>query len=249
MIEVSQPVALITGAARRIGAAIARALHHRHYNVIVHYRNNKADAETLVRELNTLRAHSAISLHADLNSMDDIDLLAANAKIVWGKISLLVNNASSFYPTPVPEATEAQWNDLFNSNAKAPFFLSQALSSTLKNERGCIINITDINAERPLEHHSIYSMAKAANTMLTKSLAKDMAPFVRVNGIAPGAILWPEKHTEIDAAQQQQMLDKIPMQTLGTPNDIANTVVFLAKEAPYITGQIISVDGGRTLGQ
>ncbi len=247
MLEVSQPVALITGAARRIGATTARLLHAENYNVIIQYRNNKASAERLVHELNSIRSNSAISLHANLNSLDDIDLLAANAKIVWGKISLLINNASSFYPTTLPNATEAQWNDLMNSNAKAPFFLTQALLSTLKAERGCVINIADIHADRPLANHTIYCMAKAANVMLTKSLAKDLAPYVRVNGIAPGAIMWPESLAEVNEAQKKDILDKIPMQRTGVAEDIANTVIFLATKAPYVTGQIIAVDGGRSV--
>ncbi len=246
MLEVSQPVALITGAARRIGATTARLLHAENYNIIIQYRKNKGSAEQLVHELNRIRSNSAISLHADLNSLDDIDLLAANAKIVWGKISLLVNNASSFYPTALPNATEAQWNDLMNSNAKAPLFLTQALLSTLKAESGCVINIADIYADRPLANHAIYCMAKAANVMLTKSLAKDLAPYIRVNGIAPGAIMWPEDMAE-DEIQKKNIVDKIPMQRTGMAEDIANTIVFLATKAPYVTGQIIAVDGGRSV--
>ncbi len=241
------PVALITGAARRIGAQLARRLHAENYRIVIHYLNSDAEAEALAEELNAIRVDSVITLRADLNQIGAIDALAAEAVSQWGRLDVLINNASSFYPTPVGQANPEQWDDLINSNLKAPFFLTQALAPALKKACGCVLNIADIHAARPLKNHPIYCAAKAGNVMLTKSLARELAPQVRVNGIAPGAILWPEQSAELSETDKQKILSKVPLGRNGAPTDIAETALFLIARAPYITGQIISVDGGRTL--
>lgn len=243
----SAPVALITGGARRIGAAIAENLHQAGFNIILHYRHSAADAETLANKLNQQRPASAITLAADLNHLHEIQQLAHRTLAAWQRLDVLINNASSFFSTPLDKATEDQWNDLMNSNLKAPFFLAQAFAGTLRSHAGCIINIADIHADRPLRQHPIYCAAKAGNVMLTKSLARELAPQVRVNGIAPGAILWPEQEGATTTSAQQDILQKIPLERSGDPLDIARTVNFLVLDAPYITGQIITVDGGRSL--
>lgn len=242
----SNPVALVTGGAKRIGAAIARTLHQNDYNIVLHYRNSQTEATHLAEELNQLRGNSCILAKADLANMPALEQLAQSARQYWGRLDVLINNASSFYPTPMGATTEEQWDDVMASNLKAPFFLAQMLAPELQKTRGCIVNMADIYAEKPLRQHSLYSIAKAANVMLTKTLAQELAPAVRVNGIAPGAILWPEQQalTEIE---KQVLLQKIPLQHCGEPNDIAKTVLFLVKHAPYISGQIIAVDGGRNL--
>ena len=241
------PVALITGSAQRIGAAITRMLHELGYNTIIHYRHSASSAQKLASELNGIRKNSAASVAADLNDHQSILNLAETAVGIWGRIDVLINSASSFYPTPIGSATELQWDELVNSNMKAPFFLSQALAPALARQKGAIINIADIYAEKPLAQHTIYCMAKAGNAMLTKSLAMELAPMIRVNGIAPGAILWPDQGGANEEQAQTKLLEKIPLGRTGLQEDIANTVVFLLRNAPYITGQIISVDGGRTL--
>lgn len=241
------PVALITGSARRIGAASARALHARGFRVLVHYHHSESDAETLVAELNDQRPDSAVKLQADLNHTSEVEQLAAAALGVWQRMDALINNASSFYPTPIGSATEAQFDELFASNLKAPFFLAQALAPALTETRGVIINIADIHAERPLKNHTLYCMAKAGNIMLTKSLARELAPHVRVNGIAPGAILWPDDAAELNDEAKTAILKKIALKRAGEASDIARTLAFLVSDAPYITGQILAVDGGRSL--
>ena len=201
----------------------------------------------MVDKLNQQRPNSALAFAADLNHLQDIQHLAHTLLQQWQRLDVLINNASSFFPTPVADASEAQWNDLMNSNLKAPFFLAQAFAAELQQRKGCIINIADIHADRPLKQHPIYCAAKAGNVMLTKSLARELAPQVRVNGIAPGAILWPEQDDGLDDSTQQEILQKIPLARSGTPEDIARAVRFLVQDAPYIIGQIITVDGGRSL--
>jgi pteridine reductase len=237
--------ALITGAAQRIGAAITHELHRRDFNVIIHYRESHLAATQLANTLNTLRADSAICLQADLCSATETRQLAMAAMDAWGRLDVLVNNASSFYPTPIGHASEQDWHALIDSNLKGPFFLTQALADALKKTQGCIINLIDIYAANPMLEHSIYCIAKAGVSMMTKALAKEFAPYIRVNGISPGAILWPEK--PLSEAQKSTAVAKIPMQKIGDPIDIARTVAFIACDAPYITGQIIAVDGGRSL--
>ncbi len=244
---INHPVALITGAARRIGACIARTLHREGYNVALHYHRSEQDAKVLRDELNQQRPDSAIIFQADLADVPQVQQLALDTVAHYGHVNLLVNNASSFYPTPLESGDESQWDDLMGSNLKGPWFLCQALAETLRASKGTIINLADIHGDQPLNKHSIYCMAKAGNRMLTKSLARELAPDVRVNGIAPGAILWPEKEAALNTAQQQAIVDKIPLNRCGSPDDIAQAVVFLVREASYITGQIVSVDGGRRL--
>lgn len=240
-------IALVTGSAKRIGAEIARHLHAANFNLVIHYHHSAADALALVDELNNTRTSSAIAIKADLNSHDQLIALAEQASKQWQGIHLLVNNASSFYPTPFGQASYDDWDDLIGSNLKAPYFLAQALAPQLTAAAGCIINIADIYAEKPLRNHSVYSIAKAGNLMLTKSLAQELAPRVRVNGIAPGAILWPEQENKLSDEDKEKMLCKIPLQQRGQAQDIAKAILFLVNEAPYVTGQILAVDGGRSL--
>ena len=241
----SQRVALVTGAAQRIGAEICRHLHAAGFNIIIHYRSSSQAAEQLAANLNGQRSDSAHCIQADLTNRDAVQALAAAAEKHWGHIDALINNASTFYPTPLNQSTQDDWDALFDSNVRGPFFLTQSLTATLSQRRGCIVNLVDIHSERPMTEHTIYSMAKASVAMMTKTLAKEMAPTVRVNGVSPGAILWPEQ--ALDPDNQSSILNKVPMQTIGDVSDIANTVAFLVNDAPYITGQIIAVDGGRCL--
>ena len=240
----SQKIALITGAARRIGAEIAKTLHEAGYGVVVHYRQSKDDAASLVESLNNRRANSAWLVQADLQSVSEIKAMVDEAASIDGGLNVLVNNASSFYPTPMVSATEREWDELMGSNLKAPFFVSQAAFSPLKKRQGCIVNIVDIYANNALSEYPIYSTAKSGLKALTASLAKELAPNVRVNGVSPGLILWPENQkNDID----ETVLGKIPLERQGAPKDIAETVLFLADKARYITGQVIAVDGGKSL--
>jgi pteridine reductase len=242
----SGKVALVTGAARRIGAAIATRLHQSGANVAIHYRGSAAEANALVNKLNGVRADSAAAFQADLIDTRALPGLVDDV-ISWrGRLDILVNNASTFYPTPPGEITEAHWEDLMGSNLKAPLFLSQAALPELQKAGGAIVNIVDIHAQRPLRHHAVYGPAKAALAMLTRSLAKDLAPAVRVNGVSPGAILWPEN--ELDEAAKKAILEQVPLERAGDPDDIAGAVLFLVQDATYVTGQIIAVDGGRSIG-
>lgn len=243
----SNPVVLITGGARRIGACIARHLHQLGYKIALHHRNSVQEAKALAADLNQLRANSVITIYGDLNQLNEIQQVVDAAVAHWGRLDGVINNASSFYPTPLGSVTQEQWDDLLNSNLKAPFFIAQAAAKALQISHGCIINIADIYADRPLKDHPVYCAAKAGNVMLTKSLARELAPEVRVNGIAPGAILWPEQNDEQQQNKQQNILDRIPLAREGDPEDIAKAVEFLLAQAPYITGQIITVDGGRSL--
>lgn len=243
----TEQVALVTGGARRIGAEIVRSLHAAGLAVAIHYRGSADAARALSDELNTARGDSATLLQADLDNPDSPRELIDQLLQWRDRLDLLVNNASSFFPTPLGEVELAQWDSLMNSNLRAPFFLVQAAADVLRQSRGCIINLVDIHAERPLARHPVYSMAKAANAMMVKSLARELGPEVRVNGVAPGVILWPEQ--PMDATAQQSILQRTALKRPGCPEDIARTVRFLALEAPYITGQILAVDGGRTLQQ
>ena len=237
--------ALITGAAKRIGAEISRMLHAEGMNIVIHYRASENEAQALCNELNALRADSAIVAQADLLNISELPALARQSADYWGSLNALVNNASSFYPTPVGEITETQWDDLMGSNLKAPLFLSQAAAPYLKSSQGNIINIVDIHGFRPMKQHPVYCAAKAGLAMLTQSLARELGPEIRVNGVAPGAILWPEN--EIDEQTQQLILDRTALKRQGEPKDIAATVRFLIRDADYITGQVIPVCGGRSI--
>jgi len=237
--------ALITGAAARIGAEIARTLHAAGMNIVIHYRSSASKAEALSNSLNEIRENSAQVLQADLLITQTHDTLVEGAASIWGGIDVLVNNASSFYPTPVGTITEKHWDDLMGSNLKAPIFLSQAATPYLQKNQGCIINIVDIHGFRPMKEHPVYCAAKAGLAMITQSLAKELGPEIRVNGVAPGAIMWPS--TELDPDVQASILERTSLKRQGCPQDIANTVKFLVMDAPYITGQVIPVDGGRSL--
>lgn len=242
MSQTDQPVVLITGAARRIGAVTARLFHEAGYCVVIHYNRSAAAADKLCEQLNGERTDSCLLVQADLNNAADLDNIT-DLIASLGRLDVLINNASSFYPTPLEDCSEDQWNDLINSNLKGPFFLSQKLAPLLVKNQGTIVNISDMHARQALSDHPIYTVAKAGNIAMTKSLALDLAPDVRVNSVAPGAILWPE-HEEDDIDKQDSVLSKVPMGRLGTELDIAQTAFFLAVNATYVTGQTIAVDGG-----
>ena len=236
--------ALITGGAARIGAQIVKTLHHNQFNIIIHCNQSKDKAQLLCDELNLIRANSAEIVSGNLNNIDELDSLVNSIK----SIDLLVNNASVFYPKSVEDSEMKDWDDVININLKAPFFLSKGLSKTLSKNDGSIINIIDIHSERPLKKHAIYNISKAGLKMLTQTLAKELAPKIRVNGVSPGSILWPQDSAEISEDDKNLMLERIALHRQGSPQDIADTVLFLAN-SNYITGQIINIDGGRTLSQ
>jgi pteridine reductase len=238
-------VALITGGARRIGAEIARTLHAAGANVFIHYRSTAAAAVALADELNKARTHSAAIHAAHLSNAEAPEKLVAAALLEFGRLDILINNASSFYPTPVGSISLPQWDDLMGSNLKVPLFLSQAATPSLRERGGLIINMIDIHALRPLKAHVVYSAAKAGLAMLTRSLARELGPEIRVNGIAPGPVLWPEG--DMDEALKREIIEKTALKRPGEAADIARTALFLAQDAPYITGQIIAVDGGRSI--
>jgi len=238
--------ALVTGAARRIGATIARRLHADGADIAIHYRGSAPAATELRDTLNARRENSAETFQADLSDGRQIDSLVEGVVQWSGRLDVLVNNASSFYPTPLGTVTVEQWDDLIGSNLKAPLFLTQAALPALRTAAGCVVNIVDIHAQRPLRDHPVYGAAKAGLAMLTRSLAKDLAPSVRVNGVAPGAILWPEG--DMSNQTKEKILEQIPLGRQGVPDDVADVVIFLVRDAHYVTGQIISVDGGRSLG-
>ncbi len=238
--------ALITGAAIRIGACIARTLHQAGANVALHYRGSSEAAETLAAELNGLRANSAITVQGDLLDTAALGGIIDSIIEQSGRLDMLVNNASSFYATPLGEVTEAHWDDLMGTNLKAPLFLTQAALPHLRKARGRIVNIVDIHANRPLRHHTVYGPAKAGLAMLTRTLARDLAPEVRVNGVAPGAIIWPEQGWSEEA--RASVLRQVPLGREGEAEDIAGCALYLLRDAHYVTGQIIAVDGGRSIG-
>jgi pteridine reductase len=240
-----RPVALVTGAGKRVGAVIARTLHAAGYDLALHYRHSAAEAELLASSLERQRSDSTYVVQAELAELDALPVMVERVLARYGRLDALVNNASAFYPTPVGTATSAQWNELFASNAQAPFFLAQAAVPALREARGAIVNLVDIYAERPLAGHPLYCMAKAALAAMTRSLALDLGPDVRVNGVAPGAVMWPSDGKPYD--DQQAMLARTPLQRAGSPEDVAGAVLWLLRDAPFVTGQIIRVDGGRTL--
>jgi len=240
----TQKIALITGAARRIGAEIAKELHAAGYGVVVHYRYSSDEAAKLVAALNILRSNSTWMVQGDIQLIDDIKRMVDEAVSINGRLDAVINNASSFYPTPVGGVDDIQWNDLMGINLKAPFFVSQEAFPALKQSQGCIVNIVDIYAKRALSGHPIYSVSKSGLYMLTKSLAKEFAPKVRVNGVSPGTIMWPEHRSVKDS---KSIIKNIPLQRQGSPKDVAETVHFLVTRAAYITGQVIEVDGGKSL--
>jgi pteridine reductase len=236
---------LITGAAKRIGAACARRLHSEGCNIFLHYRTSSAQALQLCDELNAIRANSAKIKSADLLKLSELTALANTAQQAWDGIDVLINNASAFYPTDVLKTSEAQWDELMGSNLKAPFFLATALADSLAVRQGCIVNIIDIHAERGLKNYAVYSIAKAGLAAMTKILARELGAAIRVNGISPGAILWSDQ--DQSEAEKQEILQRVVLGRRGEMDDIAKAVLFLVKDAPYMTGQILTVDGGRTI--
>jgi pteridine reductase len=237
---------LVTGAARRVGAAIARKLHTAGANVVLHYRTSATAAESLARELNEARAGSVRTLQADLLDLNQLAPLIDAAVAAFGRLDVLVNNASTFYPTPLGAITAEDWDDLMGTNVRAPLFLSQAAAPALRKTGGLIVNIVDIHGSRPLKRFTVYCTAKAALAMLTRSLARELAPQIRVNGIAPGPILWPKDAPEPDT--KAKIISQTLLRRQGSPDDVARTVLFFAAEAPFVTGQILAVDGGRSVG-
>lgn len=240
------PVVLVTGAARRVGAEIARTLHAAGANLVLHYRASAEEAERLAADLNTRRANSALARRRDLRDMVGLASLVDEAVAHFGRLDALVNNASSFFATPVGTIDEAAWDDLVGSNLKGPLFLAQAAAPHLAKALGCIVNITDIHAERPLKNYPLYCAAKAGLLGLTRALALELAPQVRVNAVAPGAIEWPENASDFPPDEQHAIVAHTLLKRIGSPGDIARTVKFMIFDAPYITGQVINVDGGRT---
>lgn len=241
-------VFLVTGAARRVGSIIVRTLHANGANILLHFRSSKNDADHLKNELECQRKDSVSLIKADFDQPRAFEQVAKQA-LTWGRIDGLVNNASSFFPTPIGSINEENWDQLINPNLKIPLFLSQALAPELKKSNGCIVNIVDIHAERPLKNHAVYCAAKAGLVMLTKSLACDLGPEVRVNAVAPGAILWPEGISDEDTlndAAKQTIMSRTFLKRQGTPEDIASAVLYFMKDAHYVTGQILAVDGGRS---
>jgi pteridine reductase len=238
--------ALITGGAKRVGAASARMLHAAGANLMIHYRSSATEARALQDELNAIRADSVALIQADLHDTGGLPSLVHQTVATFGGLDVLLNNASSFYPTPVGTIAEKDWVDLMGSNLKAPMFLSQAAAPELKKRRGCIINITDIHADRPMKSYVVYSVAKAGLVGLTKSLARELAPEVRVNGIAPGPIMWPEGDSNFDQVSRQRIVSHTMLKRAGDPTDIALAVRFFAMDTHFVTGQILAVDGGRS---
>lgn len=240
-------VVLVTGGAKRVGAAICRRLHAAGANIALHYRASLAEAQALQAELNLVRDGSVMLCQADLLDLPSLPVLVAQVVEQFGKLDGIVNNASSFYPTPLASIDLAQWHDLIGSNLQAPLFLAQAAADELRRNHGSIVNIVDIHADRPMQGHLIYNIAKTGLRGLTLALAQELAPHVRVNGVSPGAILWPSEGDWKDIAKRAAIIDHTLLKREGEPNDIARTVVFLMQDAPYITGQIIAVDGGRSI--
>jgi len=237
---------LLTGAARRLGAVMARRFHAGGASVAIHYRSSAAEAEALAGSLNAIRPDSAIAVRADLLDVGQLPGLVAAVVDAFGRLDVLVNNASTFYPTPVGEITPAQFDDLLGTNLRAPLFLAQAAAPQLRLQGGLILNMVDIHGQRPLKRHPVYSSAKAALVMLTRSLARELGPQVRVNGIAPGPVLWPEG--DLDPALKEKIIERTALKRHGCPEDIARAAYFFATEAPFVTGQILAIDGGRSLG-
>ncbi len=246
--KTNSKVVLITGAGKRVGAAVAQYCHQMGMRLAIHYRESTQQAAALCASFNQQRQDSAIALGVDLRDTDKLEGLITNVISQWGQLDVLINNASSFYPTPLAQVTSNVWEDVMASNLKAPFFLSQIAAPHLKLQKGCIINLVDIQAQRPLKNYSVYCIAKAGLVMLTKSFANELGPDIRVNAIAPGIVLWPDDETQFNEVLREKIVTRNALKRVGTPQDIANTAVFLINHADFITGQIIAVDGGRSLG-
>lgn len=243
--SLSPRVALVTGAAHRIGARIAHTLHRAGADLVLHYRNSKQAADAIAQQLNGQRAGSVVLVQGDLNNTRRLSQIVDEAAAAWGRLDVLVNNASTFYSTPPGSVTEEQWQDLLGANLRAPFFLSQAAAPFLRSTQGCIVNLADIHADRPLKNYPVYSIAKAGLVMLTKALAGELGPEIRVNAVAPGAILWPEHG--LDEVTKQRIVSRTFLKRQGDPDDIARAVLYLVRDAGYMTGQVLTIDGGRSL--
>ena len=240
-------IVLITGGAKRVGASICRLLHANSANLMIHYRSSVNEARALQAELNLQRPNSVAIIQGDLLNLSVLPSLINETIKHFGKLDVLINNASSYYPTEIGDIQEEQWQDLMGSNLKAPLFLSQAAAVELRKQQGCIINITDMHVERPKKGYIVYSVAKAGLVTLTKSLAHELSPEVRVNAVAPGPVMWPEDNPQFDELYRQRVISQTLLKRIGEPNDIAKAVKFLIQDAPFITGQVIAVDGGRSL--
>ncbi|MHB1528041.1 MAG: pteridine reductase [Acidiferrobacteraceae bacterium] len=238
-------VVLVTGGARRVGAAIARCLHAEGMSLVIHYRHSEREALALKEDLERTRPESVRLVMGALGADAVARQIIRDAIAAFGRLDALVNNASAFYPTPLGQVTENEWEDLMASNLKAPFFLAQAASAELRARKGCIVNLVDIHAERPLKNYPVYSIAKAGLAMMTWSMARELAPEVRVNGVAPGTILWPER--AVDEVIKGEILARVPQKREGSPEDLAQAVRFFLRDAPYVSGQILAVDGGRSV--
>lgn len=240
-------VVLITGGAKRVGAGISRLLHVSGARLMIHYRTSVPEANALLAELNAIRPDSAAIIQGDLLDLHTLNTLVQHTLQRFGRLDVLVNNASSYYPTEMGSIDEQKWNDLLGSNLRAPLFLSQAAAPELKKNRGCIINITDMHVERPKKGYVVYNIAKAGLVTLTRSLAQELAPDVRVNAVAPGPVLWPEDNPQFDEIYRNKVISQTLLKRIGEPDDVARAVRFLIEDAPFITGQVIAVDGGRSL--
>jgi pteridine reductase len=243
----NRKVALVTGAARRIGAAIARELHAAGFNVVIHYRGSEAEALALCADFEKIRQASASVLKADLCDLSAFPKLMSQIEQRWGRLDVVVNNASCFIKSPLGHTDESIWDTLMTSNLKAPFFLAQAAIPLLKASRGCLLNITDIHIDKPFRDYAVYGISKAGLAALTKALAKELGPEIRVNAISPGMMKWPEGENALSTDVKTKIVEDAALKRIGQPQDIAKTVVFLARDADYITGQILAVDGGRLL--
>jgi pteridine reductase len=246
-LSLTDRVVLISGGAKRVGAAICRRLHAGGANLMIHYRSSAAEAEALESELESNRPGSCALVRADLLDTAALPRLVDETVARFGRLDVLVNNASSFFPTAVGNVTEKAWDDLIGTNLKAPLFLSQAAAAQLRQHRGAIVNIVDIHADRPMKDYVVYSTAKGGLVALTRSLARELGPEVRVNGVAPGAIIWPEEDAWSDQAERERIIAQTSLKRVGDPDDIARAVYFFVADAPYVTGQILAVDGGRSI--
>jgi pteridine reductase len=245
--DLENKVVLITGGAKRVGASICRLLHAHGANLMIHYRSSINEARALQAELNLQRPNSVAIIHGDLLNLSVLPSLVKETVNQFGHLDILINNASSYYPTEIGEIADEQWNDLVGSNLKAPMFLSQAAAPELRKNHGCIVNITDMHVERPKKGYVVYSVAKAGLVTLTKSLAHELSPDVRVNAVAPGPVMWPEDNPQFNEVYRQRVISQTLLKRIGEPNDVAKAVKFLIQDAPFITGQVIAVDGGRSL--
>jgi pteridine reductase len=245
-LALSGKVVLVTGGAKRVGAAISRRLHAAGATIVLHHHSAKAEAQQLASALNAKRANSAATVQANLLNAAELPELVRTAVTRFGRLDALVNNASSFHPTPLGEIKLSDWDDLMGTNLRAPLLIAQAAAPHLKKSGGCIVNITDIHADRPLKNYVVYSVAKAGLAALTRSLARELGPEVRVNGVAPGPVLWPEDDS-FDELARQRVISHTLLKRAGEPEDVAGAVYFLVADAPYVTGQIIAVDGGRSV--